>query len=71
MDKRLTRQGVCDLNPVGHNGHRNKRSRCTHWFCGPSVVIGHCWQTDPCDGSTYEKPVWGKKCAWCGEERER
>lgn len=70
MNDRVTRQGVRNLDPVGHNGHRNHGSRCKHWFSGPSIVIGHRWETDPMDGDTYEEPVWGQKCAWCNEVKE-
>ena len=70
MNDRLTRQGVRNLNSVGHNGHRNSGSRCKHWFGAPVIVIGHRWAAYPIDGSAYEEPVWGQKCVWCNEVRE-
>jgi hypothetical protein len=66
---RVTRQGVRDLNLTGHNGHRSVGSLCKHNFNGPSVVIGHEWQTDPLDFEAYRAEVHGKRCTWCGETR--
>jgi hypothetical protein len=67
---RLTRQGIRDLNAVGHNGHRNHGFRCRHFFGGPSVVVGHTWELDPFDGEAYQAEVYGKRCVWCGLTRD-
>ena len=67
---RLTRQGVRDLNNLGHNGHRNHGVRCSHFFGGPLVLIGHAWETDPLDGEAYRAEIYGKRCLWCAETRE-
>lgn len=66
MKKRLTKQGVPDLNPVGHNGHKRHGTRCRHWFAGPRIVIGMRWVINP-DYSfeSYEAPIYGSKCMWC------
>jgi hypothetical protein len=66
----LTRQGVPNLNPARHNGHRNHGVRCRHFFGGALVVIGHEWRTDPLDGEAYEDEVMGRRCLWCGDTRE-
>lgn len=67
---KFTRQGVRDLNPPGHNGYRNHGVRCRHFFGGPSIVVGHAWETDPLDGEACRAEVYGKRCLWCGETRE-
>lgn len=66
----LTRQGVRNLNPAGHNGHRQHGACCRHFFGGALVVIGHEWQTDPLDGEAYRAEVLGRRCLWCGDTRE-
>lgn len=70
MKKRLTRQGIPDLDAVGHNGHRRHGARCRHWFAGPRIVIGTRWVMDPDDYEAYEAPIYGQKCAWCPVIRE-
>ena len=67
---RLTKQGIRNLNPVGHNGHKNHGKTCRHWFGGPRIVIGTRWETDPDFGYAYEEPVYGTKCMWCSAIKE-
>jgi hypothetical protein len=67
---RLTKQGVPDLNAVGHNGHKNHDTTCRHWFGGPHVVIGTRWALDSDYGEAYEEPLYGQKCLWCPTVRE-
>lgn len=67
---RLTRQGIRDLNPPGHNGHRNHGVSCRHFFGGPLVVIGHSLEIDPLDGQAHRAEVYGRRCLWCGEARD-
>ena len=69
MTDRLTKQGVRDLNAVGHNGHKNHGKRCRHHFA-LRVVIGTRWARDPLDFEAYEEPVYGHKCMWCPAVRE-
>lgn len=64
-DDRLTKQGLRDLNAVGHNGHKNHGTTCRHWFAGPRIVIGTRWAVDHDYLDTYEEPVYGTKCMWC------
>lgn len=66
----VTRQGVRNLNPAGHNGHRKLVGRCRHFFGGPLIVVGREWRTDPLDGEAYEEDVVGRRCMWCGDTRE-
>jgi hypothetical protein len=66
---KTTRQGVRDLNPTGHNGHRNHGVSCRHFFGGPLVLVGHEWEADPLDGEPYRAEIWGKRCLWCGETK--
>lgn len=70
MTDRLTKQGVRDLDPVGHNGYKNRGKICRHWFGGPHVVIGTRWAADPDYGDVYEEPIHGQKCMWCPAVRE-
>lgn len=70
MTKRLTRQGVPNLDPVGHNGHKNHGKTCRHWFGGPDVVVGTRWVSDLDYWDVYEEPIYGKKCLWCSAVRE-
>ena len=65
--QKITRQGVPDLNPLGHNG-RNRS--CKHFFGGALVVIGHEWRTDPLCGDSYQEEILGRRCLWCTETRE-
>lgn len=65
MSERLTKQGVPNLNPAGHNGHKNHGSACRHWFGGPHVVIGTRWVSDPLDWGAHEESTYGQKCLWC------
>ena len=70
MTDRLTKQGLRDLNPVGHNGHNNHGKRCRHHFA-LRVVIGTRWVADPdYFGEAFEEPVYGHKCMWCPAIRE-
>lgn len=68
--KRLTKQGVPDLHPAGHNGHRNHGSTCRHYFGATHVVVGTRWTADPDSFEAYEEPVYGQKCLWCPAVRE-
>lgn len=70
FDAQRTRQGARDLDPSGHNGHRNHSLRCRHFFGGPSVLVGYEWETDPYDGQAYRAEIYGKRCLWCAEMRE-
>ncbi len=70
MTDRLTKQGVRDLNPPGHNGHKNHGTRCRHHFA-LRIVIGTRWAADPdYFGEAFEEPVYGHKCMWCPAMRE-
>lgn len=70
MRDQLTKQGVRNLNPAGHNGHRNQGKGCRHWFA-ERVVIGTRWAVDPdYFGEAFEEPVYGCKCMWCPAVRE-
>jgi len=70
MSDRLTKQGVRDLNPAGHNGHLSHGNHCRHWFV-EHVVIGTRWAIDhDYFGEAYEEPVYGRKCMWCPAVRE-
>lgn len=70
MSDRVTKQGVRDLNPVGHNGHQNHNKRCRHHFA-LRVVIGTRWTSDESSFyEAYEQDVYGYKCMWCPAIRE-
>lgn len=70
MSDRLTKQGVRDLNPAGHNGHRSYHKRCRHHFA-IRLVVGTRWTIDPDYGfEAYEEPIYGHKCMWCSAIRE-
>ncbi|HSX23052.1 MAG TPA: hypothetical protein VLE97_09785 [Gaiellaceae bacterium] len=69
MSQRMTRQGVPDLNEVGHNGHRSHGKVCRHWFVG-RVIVGTRWAVDPDYGDAYEEPIYGQRCMWCPAVRE-
>lgn len=63
---KLTRQGVRDLNPTSHNGHREDRTgRCRHFYVGPLVVVDHEWALDWI-GEPYQREIYGKRCMHCG-----
>jgi hypothetical protein len=68
---KLTRQGVRNLDPPGHNGHRNHGARCRHFFSGILVVVGQRWEADPLDGEPYLEDVWGHRCMWCSAIQEK
>ena len=66
---RLTKQGVRNLDPAGHDGR--KRHACRHWFAGPDVVIGTRLEADEhSHGEVLEVPVYGQRCAWCSAAEE-
>lgn len=67
-DLKFTKQGIRDLNPVGHNGHKNHGAKCKHH--DESVLIGKRWTSDG-DGwyEAYQVPVYGFRCMWCGRIR--
>jgi hypothetical protein len=67
---KLTRQGVRDLDPPGHNGHRSHGVRCRHFFSGLRVVIAKEWKTDSLDGEAYLDDVLGRRCLWCSATKE-
>lgn len=69
MRERVNKQGLRDLNPVGHNGHNSRA--CRHCFAGPCLVIGTRWAVDPHCLDSYEKPIYGKKCLWCAVIQEQ
>jgi len=64
VNDRLTKQGIRNLNPVGHNGHRNAGKQCRHHFA-IRLIIGTRWTIE-----SYEEPVYGRKCLWCPTIRE-
>ena len=68
---RFTKQGVRDLNAIGHNGHKNHGKKCQHWFV-ERVVIGTRWVVNRDYGyyDEYEERVYGHKCMWCPAIRE-
>ena len=70
MSDRLTKQGVRDLDPVGHNGHRSHGKRCRHCFAIP-LVVGTRSAVDRDSFEVYEEPVYGHKCMWCPAIREQ
>jgi hypothetical protein len=69
MSDRLTKQGVRNLDPVGHNGHRSHAKRCRHHFA-IRLVVGTRWVADQDYFDTYEEPIYGHKCLWCPAIRE-
>ena len=67
---RVTKQGVPDLNDVGHNGHKNHGTSCRHWFAGAQVVIGTRWTADRDYFEAYEENIYGRRCMWCPAVKE-
>jgi hypothetical protein len=65
---RLTKQGVRDLNSPSDNGRMSRDRRyCRHHFV-ERVVVGYSWTSDSYSGwyESYQEPVYGKRCLWCG-----
>jgi hypothetical protein len=63
---KLTRQGVLDLNPPGHN-NPSRRAFHKHFFSGPLVVVGH--QNAPYDWyrDLEAEPIYAQRCLICGK----
>lgn len=68
--QRYTKQGVRDLNPVGHNGRASRQDEpCPHFF-GATQCVGERQVWDPEYREHYVIDVYGRKCLHCGETRE-
>lgn len=64
---KLTKQGMRDLNPSGHQNPSRRATQHRHFFNGPLVVVGY--RNAPYDwyGNMEADPIYARCCLICGQ----